>query len=93
MDEWGNLTFALGLGAVLVGVSYGIQPYAGHAMGWTNPLVIATILGGAILLVAFVVIESRVAEPMFRLGLFKIRALTAGSARGSSPRWRAAACS
>src|SRR6201996_9087297 len=74
MDWWGNLTFAIGLGAILVGVTYGIQPYGGHTMGWTNPLVLATIVGGAILLAVFAVIESRVAEPMFQLGLFKIRA-------------------
>ncbi len=37
VDWWGNLTFAVGLGAVLVGVTEGIQPYHGHAMGWTSP--------------------------------------------------------
>lgn len=82
MDWWGNLTFAGGLGSILVGVTYGIQPYGGHTMGWANPLVIATIAGGAILLALFVVIETRIAEPMFNLGLFKIRAFTAGSAAG-----------
>jgi MFS family permease len=82
MDWWGNLTFAIGLGAILVGVTYGIQPYAGHTMGWSNPLVLATLIGGAILLAAFAVIETRVAEPMFHLGLFKIRAFTAGSIAG-----------
>jgi MFS family permease len=82
VDWWGNLTFALGLGAILVGVTYGIQPYGGQAMGWSNPLVIATIGGGAILLAAFAMIETRIAEPMFHLGLFKIRAFTAGSIAG-----------
>jgi MFS family permease len=82
MDWWGNLSFAIGLGAILVGVTYGIQPYGGHTMGWTNPLVVATIGGGAILLAAFAVIETRVAEPMFQLDLFKIRAFTAGSIAG-----------
>ena len=37
LDWWGNLTFAAGLIAVLVGITYGIQPYGGHTMGWTNP--------------------------------------------------------
>jgi MFS family permease len=82
MDWWGNLTFAIGLGAILVGVTYGIQPYGGHTMGWTNPLVLATLIGGTALLGAFAVIETRVAEPMFQLSLFKIRAFTAGSIAG-----------
>ena len=38
-DWWGNLSFAVGMIAVLVGITYGIQPYAGHTMGWTSPLV------------------------------------------------------
>ena len=51
-------------------------------MGWTNPSVIGSIVGGVVLLVAFVVIERRVAEPMFQLGLFRIRAFAAGSVAG-----------
>ena len=47
LDWWGNLTFAAGLIAVLVGITYGIQPYGGHTMGWTSPLVLALIGGGA----------------------------------------------
>ena len=79
MDWWGNLTFALGLGAVLVGVTVGIQPYHGHAMGWTSPAVIGLLAGGVLLLLGFAIIESRIAEPMFQLSLFRIRAFTAGS--------------
>ena len=41
-----------------------------------------TLAGGVLLLVAFVVIEARVAEPMIQLALFKIRAFTAGSIAG-----------
>ena len=82
MDWWGNLTFAAGLGAVLVGVTVGIQPYHGHAMGWTSPAVIGLLAGGLLLLIAFGVIESRIAEPMFQLSLFRIRAFTAGSIAG-----------
>ena len=37
IDWWGNATFAAGLVAVMVGITYGIQPYDGHAMGWTQP--------------------------------------------------------
>jgi MFS family permease len=79
IDWWGNITFAVGLIAVLVGITYGIQPYGGHTMGWTNPAVLAELFGGLAVLGVFVVIELRAEEPMFRLGLFRIRAFTAGS--------------
>jgi MFS family permease len=82
IDWWGNVTFAVGLSAILIGVTYGIQPHGGHAMGWTNPAVFGSLAGGALLLAAFVAIEQRVAEPMFQLSLFRIRAFTAGSIAG-----------
>jgi MFS family permease len=77
--DWpGNITFALGLILVMVGITYGIEPYGGHTMGWMNPLVLAFLAIGVVLLIAFGVIETKVAEPMFALQLFKIRAFTAG---------------
>jgi MFS family permease/nicotinamidase-related amidase len=82
IDWWGNITFAVGLGAVLIAVTYGIQPYGGHTMGWTNPWVVGGLAGGVALLALFAVIETRVAEPMFQLGLFRIRAFTAGNLAG-----------
>jgi MFS family permease len=82
VDWWGNVTFAVGLSAVLIGVTEGIQPYHGHSMGWGNPTVTGLLAGGLILLAAFAVIESKVAEPMFQLALFRIRAFTAGSIAG-----------
>jgi MFS family permease len=82
IDWWGNVTFAVGLGAVLIGITQGIQPYGQHAEGWTNPLVIGLLSGGVVLLWAFSVIERRVADPMFELSLFKIRAFTAGAIAG-----------
>ena len=70
----------VGLGAVLVGITYGIQPYGGHSMGWTNPLVLGVLIGGvACCWSRSCVIETRVAEPMFQLSLFRIRAFTAGN--------------
>ena len=79
LDWWGNLTFAVGLIALLAGITYGIQPYAGHTMGWANPYVITAIAGGLALLAVFCVIETRVEQPMFRLSLFRLRAFTAGN--------------
>ncbi len=82
IDWWGNVTFALGLGSVLVGVTYGIQPYGNNSMGWESPVVLGEIIGGLAVLLVFVIIETRVAEPMFRLSLFKIREFTAGNVAG-----------
>jgi MFS family permease len=79
IDWWGNSTFAVGLIAVMVGITYGIQPYGGHTMGWTAPFVVGCLAGGLALLAVFVLIEQRVDEPMFRLDLFRIRAFTAGN--------------
>ncbi|MEA5361440.1 MFS transporter [Amycolatopsis sp., V23-08] len=79
VDWGGNITFAAGTAILLAGITYGIQPYGGSATGWGNPLVLGGIGGGVLLLVAFGLIETRVAAPMFHLGLFKIRAFAAGN--------------
>jgi MFS family permease len=80
IDWAGNATFAVGAGVLLAAITYGIQPYGGHATGWTNPWVDAGLIGGVVLLVAFGIIETKIAEPMFRMSLFKIRAFAAGNA-------------
>ncbi|WP_328315697.1 MFS transporter [Streptomyces sp. NBC_00388] len=82
IDWWGNVTFAVGLSAVLIAVTFGLQPYGGHTMGWTNPLVDGLIAGGLVLLAAFVVIENRVSAPMIQLSLFRLRAFTFGNLAG-----------
>ncbi|HEY3608327.1 MAG TPA: MFS transporter [Pseudonocardiaceae bacterium] len=79
MDWWGNVTFAVGLIAVLVGITYGIQPYGTATMGWANPFVLTCLIGGVAVLIAFAVIEVRVPNPLFNLGLFKIRSFTAAN--------------
>jgi MFS family permease len=79
IDWWGNITFALGLVLVMVSVTYGIRPYGGSPTGWGSPRVLILLACAAAALIAFVVIESRVAEPMFRLALFRIRAFTFGT--------------
>ncbi|GLY44020.1 MFS transporter [Amycolatopsis sp. NBRC 101858] len=79
MDWWGNITFAVGLIAVLVGITYGIQPHGTSQTGWTSPMVLSCLIGGVAVLVAFVVIETKVDNPLFRLSLFKIRSFTWGN--------------
>jgi MFS family permease len=78
IDWAGNVTFAIGLILVMIGITYGIEPYGHHVMGWTSPFVIGSLIVGVALLIAFCVIETKVAQPMFRLQLFKIRAFTSG---------------
>ncbi|MBO0773646.1 MAG: MFS transporter, partial [Actinobacteria bacterium] len=80
VDWIGNVTFALGAGLLLVAITYGIQPHGGHPTGWTNPWVDGGLAGGVVLLAAFCVLETKIAEPMFRMSLFKIRAFAAGNA-------------
>jgi MFS family permease len=82
LDIPGNVTFGVGLTVLLIGLTYGIEPYGGSSMGWTNPFVIACLVGGAVLLAAFALIETRVSDPLFRLELFKIRMFTLGNVSG-----------
>jgi MFS family permease len=79
IDWAGNLAFAGGLGALLVGVTYGIEPYGTSASGWGNPFVLGMMAGGILLLIGFVFIEMNVEDPMFRLSLFRIRAFAFGN--------------
>jgi MFS family permease len=79
IDWAGNLTFAAGTAVILASITYGIQPYGGHPTGWANPWVRGGIGVGLALLVIFGVVETRVAEPMFRLGLFRVRAFATGN--------------
>jgi MFS family permease len=79
IDWWGNVTFALGLVLLMVSVTYGIRPAGGSSTGWTSPRVLALLAGAAVGFVVFAVAEQRVAEPMFRLPLFRIRAFTFGT--------------
>jgi MFS family permease len=82
IDWIGNITFAAGLAMVLVGITSGLQPYGGSPMGWTNPFVLSMVAGGLVILVGFAFWETRTADPMFHLDLFKIRAFTAGNIAG-----------
>jgi MFS family permease len=78
--DWpGNITFAVGLVLLMVAVTYGIRPYGTHSTGWSSPRVIALMAAGLGSLVAFLVIEGHVRNPLFRLALFRIRAFTFGT--------------
>src|SRR6201982_2951052 len=48
-------------------------------MGGPMPWVLTALRGGLALLVVFVYVETKVAEPLFRISLFKIRPFAAGN--------------
>jgi MFS family permease len=79
IDYVGNSLFALGLTLVLIATTYGLLPYGDSSMGWSSPWVVSGLLGGIGLLVAFLFVETRVADPMFRLALFRVRSFAAGN--------------
>jgi MFS family permease len=79
IDWIGNITFAIGAGVLLTAITFGIRPYGTSATGWANPMVLAGLIGGAVLLVIFGIIETKVADPMFQMTLFRIRAFAAGN--------------
>ncbi len=82
LDILGNATFGVGLTVILIAVTYGLIPYGSSQMGWSDPWVIAGLVGGVALLVAFPFIETRVADPMFRLDLFRNRMFSAANLAG-----------
>ncbi|HKB61182.1 MAG TPA: MFS transporter, partial [Gallionellaceae bacterium] len=82
MDWFGNAAFALGLSLLLVGITYGIRPYGHHLTGWADPFVLGCLGSGILVLAGFVLIERRATAPMFELGLFRIRAFSAGNVAG-----------
>ena len=79
LDIWGNLTFAVGLVLVLVGINDGIQPYGNQLMSWGSPHVLGEWLIGLLFLALFLWIETRTAAPMLDLKLFRLKPFSAGA--------------
>jgi MFS family permease len=82
LDWPGNILFGVGLIAILVGITFALQPYGGDSMGWLNPFVLALLIGGAALLALLIKVEAKVAHPMIDVRLFRIRAFAAGNISG-----------
>ncbi|GAB2540605.1 MFS transporter [Nocardia heshunensis] len=82
LDVPGTVTFAVGLTALLTGITYGIQPYGNSNTGWSNPWVLTAVFGGIAVLALFCWIETRVEQPMFHLSLLKVRAFGLGNLAG-----------
>ncbi|MBX7435543.1 MFS transporter [Mycobacterium sp. Y57] len=82
LDWAGTMTFGIGLTVLLIGITYGIQPYGESTTGWTNPVVVGAIAAGLGLLVAFCFIELRVEQPMVNIRLFRSTAFGMGNLAG-----------
>lgn len=82
LDWAGTVTFGLGLTVLLIGITYGIQPYGDSTTGWTSPWVLGSIAIGLLLLVAFCVVELKVSSPMVDIRLFKSAAFGMGNLAG-----------
>lgn len=82
LDVWGNFSFAAGLTLLILGVTYALLPYGTSSMGWGDPWVIASLVAGVGLLVAFPFIETKVSDPMFHMDLFGSRMFSAANVAG-----------
>ena len=82
LDVWGNLTFGGGLTLVILGFTYALIPSGNSPMGWGDPGVLALLAGGLALLVAFPFVETKVADPMFHMELFRNRMFSAANIAG-----------
>jgi EmrB/QacA subfamily drug resistance transporter len=70
LDWPGQTTLTAGLFLLVLALLRGNQE------GWTSTRILAELIGGALLLLAFVLVERRAREPMLPLGLFRHRAFT-----------------
>jgi EmrB/QacA subfamily drug resistance transporter len=70
IDWAGLVTFSAALFALVLGL------VRGNEEGWGSTPIVALLGSAALLMVAFVVIEGRVREPMLPLGLFRGRSFT-----------------
>ena len=69
--DWpGQITLTAGLALLVLGL------LRGNEDGWTSTLILAELAGATAFLTAFVLIESRVREPMLPLGMFRKRSFT-----------------
>ncbi len=72
-DFAGTFTFLVGLTGLVLGIS------KGGISGWSSPLVIGGLIAAAIMLPAFVLIESRHRAPMLDLSIFRNRLFSAAA--------------
>ncbi|MFD5144228.1 DHA2 family efflux MFS transporter permease subunit [Streptomyces sp. NPDC058401] len=77
LDAVGTVLASLGLFGIVLGL------IKGHGDGWTSPLVLGSMIGGAVVMVLFVVWENHTEHPMVPMRLFRIKAFTAINLAGA----------
>ncbi|WP_051722114.1 MULTISPECIES: MFS transporter [Actinomycetes] len=70
LDVGGQITASVGLGALVLAL------LRGNEHGWTDPIAVASFVIAAVALTLFVVVESRVSQPMLPLSMFRSRTFT-----------------
>lgn len=73
LDIAGSVLSALAIGGLVLGITEGPE------RGWLNPLTLAGLIGGAVVLIAFVTVSLRADEPLIDPRLFRNRGFAAGT--------------
>lgn len=75
IDYWGSITMTAGVSALLLALVEG-----GHRYAWSSPQILGLFTAAAALLVLFLWIESKAADPVIKLGLFRNRIFAVANA-------------
>jgi EmrB/QacA subfamily drug resistance transporter len=76
LDVSGSVSITAGLALLIYGLTHA------ETTAWTNAVTVASLIGAAVLIIGFVVIESRVTDPILPLGIFRIRSVTGANVVG-----------
>lgn len=79
LDYIGTILLGGGLTIFLIGITYGLIPYGNSNMGWMSPFVLASLVLGVGMIIAFPLVESHIRQPMFDVHLFRNRAFAFGN--------------
>jgi len=77
VDWFGSAYLLSGLGLILVGLS------SGEHMGWSSPSVVASLLLGTAILIAFVLHEQHSPQPLISVALLRTRSISLGVTAGA----------
>ncbi|MFC2011088.1 MFS transporter, partial [Chloroflexota bacterium] len=73
-DIWGSLTLFGSMAGLLFAINQG------QVRGWSTPFVLAFLIGSLVLLATFIIIESRIKQPVLELSMFRHAGFTLANA-------------